>query len=94
MDFEFPSPVTLNLKIKDILEDEVDDKFYLSEKGIGRLIKKNNKLIKELKNPNISSCLIAGYHKMSGNNNQYIAESNEVQRVTGLFDTDKSIQKF
>lgn len=88
--FQFPEKQQLLLKLKDVLEDEVDEKFYLSEKGIGRLIKKNNKLIQELKNPNISSCLIAGYHKMSGRNNQYIAESNNVERITGLFDTEKS----
>lgn len=88
--FTFPSPVTLNLKLKDILEDKVDDKFYLTENGIGRLIKKNNKLLKDCQNPSISSCLIAGYHKMSGNQNQYIAESNNVERVAGLFDTEKS----
>lgn len=88
--FIFPSPVTLNLKLKDILEDKVDDKFYLTENGIGRLIKKNNKLLKDCQNPSISSCLIAGYHKMSGNQNQYIAESNNVERVAGLFDTEKS----
>ena len=89
-EFVFPSPVPLNLKLKDILEDKVDEKFYLSERGIGRLIKKNNKLIKDFKNSNICSCIIAGYHKMSGSNNQYIAESNNVERITGLFDTDKS----
>ena len=88
--FVFPSPVELKLKLKDILEDKVDDRFYLTENGIGRLIKKNNKLLKDCENPNISSCLIAGYHKMSGNQNQYIAESNNVRRVAGLFDTDKS----
>lgn len=88
--FTFPSAITLNLKLKDILEDKVDDKFYLTENGIGRLIKKNNKLLKDCQNPNISSCLIAGYHKMSGNQNQYIAESNNVERVAGLFDTEKS----
>lgn len=88
--FTFPSPITLNLKLKDILEDKVDDRFYLTENGIGRLIKKNNKLLKDCQNPNISSCLIAGYHKMSGSQNQYIAESNNVERVAGLFDTEKS----
>ena len=88
--FNFPSPVTLNLKLKDILENEVDEKYYLTDKGIGRLIKKNNKLLKDCENPNISSCIIAGYHKMSGNNNQYIAESNNVERVAGLFDTEKT----
>ena len=88
--FEFPPPVVLNIKLKDILENEVDEKYYLTDKGIGRLIKKNNKLLKDCENPNISSCIIAGYHKMSGNNNQYIAESNNVERVAGLFDTEKT----
>lgn len=86
--FTFPSPVELKLKLKDLLEDTVDDKFYLTENGIGRLIKKNNKLLKDCQNPNISSCLIAGYHKMSGNQNQYIAESNKVEKVAGLYDTE------
>ena len=84
--FVFPSPVELKLKLKDLLEDTVDDKFYLTENGIGRLIK--NKLLKDCQNPNISSCLIAGYHKMSGNQNQYIAESNKVEKVAGLYDTE------
>ena len=66
--FVFPSPVELKLKLKDLLEDTVDDKFYLTE--------------------NVSSCLIAGYHKMSGNQNQYIAESNKVEKVAGLYDTE------
>lgn len=86
--FVFPSPVELKLKLKDLLEDTVDDKFYLTENGIGRLIKKNNKLLKDCQNPNISSCLVAGYHKMSGNQNQYIAESNKVEKVAGLYDTE------
>lgn len=86
--FVFPSPVELKLKLKDLLEYTVDDKFYLTENGIGRLIKKNNKLLKDCQNPNISSCLIAGYHKMSGNQNQYIAESNKVEKVAGLYDTE------
>lgn len=86
--FSFPNPIELKLKLKDILENEVDEKYYLSENGIGRLIKKNNKLLSDCQNPNISSCLIAGYHKMSGNQNQYIAESKNVQRVGGLFDTE------
>lgn len=29
--FEFPKPQTLTLRLKDLLEDEVDEKFYLSE---------------------------------------------------------------
>lgn len=62
-------------KLKDFLEDNVEEKYYLSEKAIGRLIKKNNKLTKDMKNPEISSCLISGYHKMDGKKNQYISEN-------------------
>ena len=32
--FEFPPKQELKLKLKDMLEDEVDEKYYLSEKGI------------------------------------------------------------
>ena len=87
--FEFPLPVMLKSKLKDLLEENVDKKFYLSERGIGRLIKKNKKFLKDFENPNESSCLIAGYYKMSGNQTQYIAESNKVERITGMYDNDK-----
>jgi DNA (cytosine-5)-methyltransferase 1 len=32
--FSFPQPIPLGLKLKDLLEDEVDEKYYLSEKAI------------------------------------------------------------
>lgn len=32
--YEFPKPFKLNLRLKDMLEDEVDEKFYLSDKMI------------------------------------------------------------
>ena len=75
-------------KLKDFLEDIVDEKYYLSEKAIGRLIKKNNRLIRNKDNPNVSSCIIAGYHKMDGRNNQYIADNNSVKRIIGLYDKE------
>lgn len=31
-EFHFPQPIELNLKLKDLLEDNVDEKYYLSEK--------------------------------------------------------------
>lgn len=87
--FCFPQEVPLMWKLKDFLEDTVDEKYYLSEKAIGRLIKKSNKLIKNMQNPDVSSCLIAGYHKMDGRNNQYIAEKANVERITGMYDTEE-----
>jgi DNA (cytosine-5)-methyltransferase 1 len=32
--FEFPKPMPLELRLKDVLEDEVDEKYYLSERAI------------------------------------------------------------
>lgn len=75
--FCFPPKVPLMWKLKDFLENKVDEKYYLSENGIERLIKKSNKLIKKMQNPEISSCLTASYHKMDGRNNQYIADENK-----------------
>lgn len=66
-------------KLKDFLEPKVDEKYYLTEKGIGRLIRKNNKLIREMQNPNISACIIANYHKMGGRDQQYILENPIIQ---------------
>ena len=87
--FTFPEKIPLQLKLKDLLEDVVDDKYYLTEKGIGRLIKKNNKLIRNNDNPDVSSCIIAGYHKMDGRNNQYISEQNKPKRIGGIYDTEE-----
>lgn len=39
--FKFPEPMELKLKLKDILEDEVDEKYYLSDKFINGLLKHN-----------------------------------------------------
>lgn len=35
--YEFPKPVKLELRLKDVLEDEVDEKFYLSDEQTKRL---------------------------------------------------------
>ena len=75
--FCFPQEIPLLRKLKDLLEDNVDEKYYLSENAIGRLIE----------NPDVSSCIIAGYYKVDGRNNQYISDNN-VQRITGIYDSE------
>lgn len=85
--FCFPQEIPLLRKLKDLLEDNVDEKYYLSENAIGRLIKKNNRLIRNLENPDVSSCIIAGYYKVDGKNNQYISDNN-VQRIIGIYDSE------
>lgn len=39
--YEFPQPIPLQLKLQDLLEDEVDDKYYLSDKMV-KYINTNN----------------------------------------------------
>ena len=36
--YEFPEPFPLKLRLKDMLDDEVDEKFYLSNKGVNGLL--------------------------------------------------------
>lgn len=40
--FEFPKKEELNIRLKDVLETEVDDKYYLKENQIRNFIKNNN----------------------------------------------------
>lgn len=87
--FCFPQKEDLLWKLKDFLEVNVDSKYYLTEKGIGRLIRKDNKIIREKKTPDISACIIANYYKLGGREQQYILK-NKVNRITGIYDTKKS----
>ena len=69
--FEFPPKQELKLKLKDMLEDEVDEKYYLSDIAIDKITRHKNKII-ENENPDESSTLHAGYYKMDGRDQQYI----------------------
>lgn len=40
--FTFPAPIPLELRLKDLLEDEVDEKYYLSEKMLEKLTYNEN----------------------------------------------------
>ena len=69
--YVFPQPQELKLKLKDMLEDEVDKKYYLSDIAINKITRHKNKII-ENENPDESSTLHAGYYKMGGRDQQYI----------------------
>jgi DNA (cytosine-5)-methyltransferase 1 len=69
-DFSFPNPFPLVKRLKDVLESEVDEKYFLSDKMIAGLInhQKFNKF-----NPtageNESSCITSRVHKMENADN-------------------------
>lgn len=75
--FEFPAPIELDKCLMDILEDEVAEKFYLTESQIGTLT---------MNNPEISYCIDANYWKGT-NLKQYLEKKRrQVVRVGGLYD--------
>ena len=70
--FQFPKEEHLTKSLKDILEVEVDEKYFLSEKMINVLYHHKNKITENENNPNISATIHAGYFKMGGRDQQYI----------------------
>ena len=69
--FQFPREEHLTKRLKDVLEDEVDDKYFLSEKMVNVLNHHNNPIIKN-ETPKNSACIHAGYFKMGGRDQQYL----------------------
>lgn len=41
--YQFPEPIELKLKLQDLLEDEVDEKYYISDKMVNYISAKNDK---------------------------------------------------
>jgi DNA (cytosine-5)-methyltransferase 1 len=71
--FQFPQGFPLELRLKDMLENEVDEKYYLSNKTTEKLKRHKNKII-DNDNPEVSGTIHAGYFKMGGRDQQYIKE--------------------
>lgn len=66
--FRFPKEMLLEIKLKDLLQNNVNDKYYLSDKAVGRIKRHNNSSL----NNNVSNCIHAGYYKGGGRDQQYI----------------------
>ena len=49
--FKFPEPFDNGLRLKDLLEDEADEKFYISDEKVKRFITESNKLTSLLYDP-------------------------------------------
>jgi len=68
-------PKDRKILLKDILESEVDEKYFLSEKGVDRIMSYNN-ADRSLDDNNKSLCLASGYHKQ-GRDNQLIVHNTQ-----------------
>ena len=80
-DFVFPKEFPLELRLKDLLEEEVDEKYYLSDKLINTFLNRpqaKNYPFKPIENTDeeIACCLNARYYKMGATDN-YIKDKNK-----------------
>jgi DNA (cytosine-5)-methyltransferase 1 len=63
-DFQFPKEEHLTKRLKDVLENNVEDKYFLSEAAINKCLKSQaneNMLNEDI--PDKSRCIVAGYYK-------------------------------
>jgi DNA (cytosine-5)-methyltransferase 3A len=61
-------PKDREILLRDVLESEVDEKYFLSESNINRIVRHNNNSLDN----NKSNCILAGYYKGGGRDQQYI----------------------
>ena len=63
--FTWPEEEELTKRLKDVLEKEIDDKYFLSELAIKKCIKSqaNKNMLNEII-PDKSRCIVAGYYKI------------------------------
>lgn len=94
--FEFPEGFPLELRLKDMLDDEVDEKFYLSTKCIEGFIRhrdrheaKGTGFKWEVRNPEgVASCLRANSALAPTDNTVAVEEGKPIQ-VGQIYGTDK-----
>lgn len=85
--YEFPKPMELKLKLKDVLENDVDEKFYLSDKNIKMLIKsdtgnypRRKRFIENIeKNNNISNTIQT--RQRTSPTDQYVADEQTIIKI-------------
>lgn len=92
--YTFPTPIKLELRLKDILEKEVDEKYYLSDKMLNGFLKHNENheekgtgfKWKPRDIDGVASCLRANAALAPTDNTIEI----KPERIGGIFDTEKS----
>lgn len=80
--YEFPSSIKLEKRLKDMLEDVVDEKYYLSDEKVGKLVES---LEKKIETQDVSYCIDANYWK--GTTPRQFLEKNRRQLVKDISNT-------
>ena len=100
--FKFPEPFDNGIRLKDILEDEVDEKFYLSDDKVQKFLSNFNQseLPVTTRNSDTVSTIRATYYKNgernvcenieNGNGYEGIVESNNVKQIGNISDGNSS----
>ena len=73
-EFSFPKPFPLELRLKDMLQDNPEYKYFLSDKMLDVLQKHKNPIVGKSENDDHSACIHACYHKMGGRDQQYVID--------------------
>lgn len=85
IDFEFPKPIPLSLTLQDLLEKEVDDKYFLSEKILKTILAHGSGNFKskseiDLKIARPLTATMAKMHRACQDN--YVTQKGRVRRLT------------
>lgn len=100
--FKFPEPFDNGVRLKDILEDDVDEKFYLSDDKVQKFLSNFNQsdLPVTTRNSNISSAVRASYYKNgsrnifenveNGKGYEGVVESNSVKQIGNISNSNSS----
>lgn len=68
--FKFPEPFDNGVRLKDVLEDEVDEKFYISDDKVQKFLKNFSSNLDTVttRNSNIANCIRSSYYKNGSRN--------------------------
>lgn len=92
--YEFPAPIKLELRLKDILEKEVDEKYYLSDKMLNGFLKHNENHEEKGTGFKWKPRDIDGVASYLRANAALAPTDNTIEikpeRIGGIFDTEKS----
>jgi DNA (cytosine-5)-methyltransferase 1 len=92
-DFSFPKEVPLTKRLKDVLESEVDEKYYLSDRLISTLFENTSGKVGQFKKAECQNIeeqcctLTARYYKM-GRQDPYIQETPTLKQVGSLYENN------